>query len=64
MIESIFAQCQTLFPDWATFSHADFEFDDPKGFSSFTMGIRAKVEADPPAVLYRPIGNHCRGRGA
>jgi thiamine kinase-like enzyme len=55
MKDKIFEQCQALFPGWAGLSSADFEFDDPKGFSSFTMGIRCRVAADPPAVLYRRL---------
>jgi len=53
MKAGVFRQCQELFPGWAALSLTDFEFDDPKGFSSFTMGIRAKKPAQPPAVLYR-----------
>ena len=34
---------------------ADFAFDDPKGFSSFTMGIRSKKTVQPTAVLYRRL---------
>ena len=34
---------------------ADFEFDDPKGFSSFTMGIRSSKVVQPTAVLYRRL---------
>jgi len=34
---------------------ADFEFDDPKGFSSFTMGIRCNKPVSPGAVLYRRL---------
>ena len=34
---------------------ADFEFDDPKGFSSFTMGIRSTMPVQPTAVLYRRL---------
>jgi hypothetical protein len=49
----IFEQCQKLFPEWAALSMADFTFDDPKGFSSFTMGIRSKKAVQPTAVLYR-----------
>ena len=52
---SIFRQCQPLFPDWVRLSAEDFEFDDPKGFSSFTMGIRCRQPAEPPAVLYRRL---------
>jgi len=33
----------------------DFEFDDPKGFSSFTMGIRSLKPVQPDAVLYRHL---------
>jgi ethanolamine kinase len=55
MKASIFEQCQKLFPEWADSSMADFSFDDPKGFSSFTMGIRSKKEVQPTAVLYRRL---------
>ncbi len=58
MKTEIFAQCQNLFPEWADLSISDFEMDDPKGFSSFTMGIRSKSSVqplDPPAVLYRRL---------
>ena len=51
----IFRQCQTLFPEWAGLAITDFEFDDPKGFSSFTMGIRSLRPAEPAAVLYRRL---------
>jgi thiamine kinase-like enzyme len=51
----IFTQCQSLFPEWAALSTEDFEFDDPKGFSSFTMGIRSVVPVQPTAVLYRRL---------
>jgi hypothetical protein len=56
MKASIFEQCQSLFPEWADLSMVDFDLDDPKGFSSFTMGIRSKQAAQPlqpEAVLYR-----------
>jgi len=51
----IFKQCQKLFPQWAALSLTGFEFDDPKGFSSFTMGIRCKQAVQPEAVLYRRL---------
>jgi len=51
----IFKQCQKLFPQWAALSITEFEFDDPKGFSSFTMGIRGKQAVQPEAVLYRRL---------
>lgn len=50
-----FRHCQALFPTWRGLSAENFDFDDPKGFSSFTMGIRAQVAVEPPAVLYRKL---------
>ena len=41
MKERVFQKCQGLFSGWAAMSIEDFEFDDPKGFSSFTMGVRS-----------------------
>jgi thiamine kinase-like enzyme len=55
MNAKIFKQCQKLFPEWADSSMVDFEFDEPKGFSSFTMGIRSKKMVQPTAVLYRRL---------
>jgi len=55
MKANIFKQCQKLFPEWADSSMADFTFDDPKGFSSFTMGIRSNKKVQPAAVLYRQL---------
>jgi thiamine kinase-like enzyme len=45
-----------VFPEWSSLSTEDFEWDDPKGFSSFTMAIRCLRDVDPPAVLYRRLG--------
>ena len=50
-----FEQCHKAFPEWVDSSMADFTFDDPKGFSSFTMGIRSKKAVQPTAVLYRRL---------
>ncbi len=55
MKADIFKHCQKLFPEWAALSMADFTFDDPKGFSSFTMGIRSTKAVRPAAVLYRRL---------
>ena len=55
MKANIFEQCQRLFPEWADRPMADFTFDDPKGFSSFTIGIRSKKTVQPTAVLYRRL---------
>ena len=55
MKAAIFKQCQQLFPEWQNLSIDDFVFDDPKGFSSFTMGIRCRKVVQPTAVLYRRL---------
>ena len=55
MKEKIFKQCQKLFPEWVALSITDFDFDDPRGFSTFTIGIRCKQAVQPPAVLYRRL---------
>ncbi len=51
------ARCQAAFSSWRAHTVDDFDFADPKGFSSFTMQIRARpgVDVDPPAVLYRQL---------
>ena len=54
----VFETCKGVFPDWSELSITDFDFDDPKGFSSFTMGVRSKASVqpvDPPAVLFRKL---------
>jgi thiamine kinase-like enzyme len=33
----------------------DFSFADPKGFSSFTMGVKCRRDVDPPAAFYRHL---------
>ena len=53
--DQILRLCQNLFPQWAGLAAADFEFDDPKGFSSYTIGIRARQPVQPDAVLYRRL---------
>ena len=55
MKSRVFKQCQSLFPQWVGLSMADFVFDDPKGFSSFTMGIRTTKAVQPNAILYRRL---------
>ena len=44
-----------MFPEWRSLSEDDFEWDAPKGFSSFTMAIRCLRDVEPPAVLYRRL---------
>jgi thiamine kinase-like enzyme len=52
-------RCQAVIESWRGLTVDDFDFDPPKGFSSFTMGIRAiqpkHADLDPPAVLYRHL---------
>ncbi|UCH41038.1 MAG: phosphotransferase [Gammaproteobacteria bacterium] len=55
MKAEIFRLCQEIFPQWRQLASEDFDFDDPKGFSSFTMGIRCREPVNPPAVLYRRL---------
>ncbi len=55
MRAEVLARCQAVFPSWRGLGADAFDFDDPKGFSSFTMGIRARRSVDPPAVLYRHL---------
>lgn len=56
--QEVFETCQALFPEWSGLAISDFEMDDPKGFSSFTMGVRSKASVqplEPPAVLFRRL---------
>ena len=54
-VAEVFTHCQAALPDWRRLSIDDFTFDAPKGFSSFTMTVRAKVPADPAAIFYRRL---------
>ena len=53
--ETVLGRCQEAIPSWRHLTTADFDFDDPKGFSSFTIGVRSHQPIDPPAVLYRQL---------
>ncbi len=53
--DEVLRRCQAVLPGWRDLTIADVEFDPPKGFSSFTMGVRPRVDVDPPAVLYRHL---------
>ena len=55
MKNQILKQCQTVFPEWQPLSIEDFEIEDPKGFSSFTLSIIAKKKVEPSAILYRRL---------
>jgi thiamine kinase-like enzyme len=53
--DTVLRKCQDAIPAWRHLTTADFDFDDPKGFSSFTIGVRAHEPIEPPAVLYRQL---------
>lgn len=57
--QEVLARCQEVFPSWRTLTVDDVDFAQPKGFSSFTMGVQvrsdASTDADPSAVLYRHL---------
>lgn len=53
--ETVLRRCQAALPSWQGLTTSDFDFDDPKGFSSFTIGVRAHEPLEPPAVLYRQL---------
>lgn len=51
----VLARCRDVLPGWRELAVDDVDFDDPKGFSSFTMGVRPRLDVEPPAVLYRHL---------
>jgi len=55
MIDRVLAECQVGLPGWRGLGTDAFDFAPPKGFSTFTMAVRAKRPLSPPAVLYRRL---------
>jgi thiamine kinase-like enzyme len=53
--EEALDRCRAVFPEWGPLSVDDFDWDEPKGFSSFTMAIRCLRDVEPRAVLYRKL---------
>ena len=49
------AECRDAIPAWRDVPDESFAFTPPKGFSSFTMGIRHSDSALPAAALYRKL---------
>ncbi len=49
-------RCRAALPGWQGLTLHDVEFDEPKGFSSFTMGVHARPAVEPRSVLYRHLG--------
>jgi thiamine kinase-like enzyme len=56
-IGEVLDRCRSVLREWRSLSTDDFEFDDPKGFSSVTMGIRCLRDVNPTAVLYRGLAD-------
>jgi len=54
-IDEVLERCRDVFPEWRSLPTNDFEWDEPKGLSSFTMAIRCQRDVTPPAVLYRRL---------
>ncbi len=55
MNEKIFEACQGALPGWRDRVSGDFTFEAPKGFSSYTLSIRAIGEATPAGIFYRRL---------
>ena len=53
--EEVLDRCRAALPGWRQLDIGQVDFDPPKGFSSFTMGVRPRVAVEPPAVLYRHL---------
>lgn len=54
-IQEVLAKCRSVLPEWKDLTDDEFEWDPPKGFSSFTLSIRATRAVEPQAVLYRGL---------
>lgn len=55
MQQRVLDHCRSVFPGWTDLSVDDVDFDDPKGFSSFTIGVKPRPAVDPPAAFYRRL---------
>lgn len=54
--QTVLDRCQASLRGWRGLTVDDFDFDDPKGFSSFTIGVRClRPEVAPAAALYRQL---------
>ena len=56
MNDEVFAHCQAAVPGWSQLAPEDCEFESPKGFSSFTMAVRARVGVGSSGRLLSPPG--------
>ena len=55
MKPQVLQHCQRAFPGWEGLSVGEVDFDDPKGFSSFTMAVRPQRVVEPAGVFYRRL---------
>lgn len=56
MKAEVIHHCQEVLPSWRGLSIDDFDVEEPKGFSSFTMGVHVRNKGvQPAAVLYRKL---------
>ena len=55
VVDDVLDRCRAALSEWRDIPNDEFDCDDPKGFSSFTMGIRCRRDVDPPSVLYRGL---------
>jgi len=52
----VLKDCQVALPQWRELSTTDFEFADPKGFSTFTMAVRStRDDIAPAGMMYRRL---------
>lgn len=57
MRQRVLDHCRLHLPGWASLTLEDVEFEDPKGFSSYTLSVRPRGNVDPPAAFYRRLDN-------
>lgn len=55
MQQSVLEDCQSALAGWRDATLDAFTFADPKGFSTFTMAVRASGGRDPAGIMYRRL---------
>ncbi len=55
MHDEILDLCRNALPGWRELGAGDLSVEAPKGFSSYTLTIRANGSVDPPAIFYRRL---------
>lgn len=51
----VLERCRAAIPEWADLADDAFEWEPPKGFSSFTMTVKTGAPVHPRAALYRGL---------